>query len=243
MCRSIDRTPPGSFQWARDCVCPPVSESAAPAQAPRAVSLPFSNGMIDAKVEHGVYLLALAALAKSEESMSHVRRVGLISETLAIASGIPAEHARAIGLAAPLHDIGKVTVPEEILRKPGSHTPEEAAIMRGHAEAGRRMLSATNLPLLCLAAEIAGAHHENWDGSGYPRGLAAGAIPLSARVVALADVFDALSSRRCYKDAWGEERVQAFIVEQRAKKFDPRFVDVLIRQWTRIGEIRRQIED
>ena len=130
-----------------------------------------------------------------------------------------------------------------VLNKPGAHTPEETTIMRTHAELGAKLLSNSKRPLLKLAAEIAMSHHENWDGSGYPKGLRGEAIPISGRITMLADVFDALGSRRCYKEPWSIDDIRAFIVEQNGKKFEPRLVELVFEHWDRIQAVRAQLPD
>jgi response regulator RpfG family c-di-GMP phosphodiesterase len=115
--------------------------------------------------------------------------------------------------------------------------------MRTHAEIGHRMLSHSRRGILKLAAEIALTHHENWDGSGYPRGLVGDQIPMSGRITMLADVFDALGSRRCYKDAWNRDAIRAYILEQSGVKFDPAVVQVLLDHWDDAEEIRRRLPD
>ena len=145
--------------------------------------------------------------------------------------------------AAPLHDIGKIGIPDSVLNKPGSHTPQETDVMRTHARIGAQWLAASRLPLLQLAAIIAEDHHENWDGSGYPRGLKGDEISIGGRITALADVFDALGSKRCYKEAWTADDIRGFITEQTGKKFDPRLVQLLFDNWTRAEQIRTRFPD
>ncbi len=136
--------------------------------------------------------------------------------------------------SAPLHDIGKIAIPDDILLKPGKHTPEEFAIMKTHAQRGYDMLKRAGDYMgeqggfLTLAMEIAGSHHEKWDGSGYPKGLAGKAIPLSARLMAIADVFDALLSRRSYKESMSVEQTMAIILEGKGSHFDPEVVDAFM---------------
>jgi response regulator RpfG family c-di-GMP phosphodiesterase len=211
------------------------------------VSIAFENlhlnrELSDAQTET-ICLLAGAAESRSQETANHVRRVGEIAEFLARGMGLNDQDAEAYRFAAPLHDIGKIGIPDSILNKPGRHTPEEAAIMRTHAEIGHRMLKDAKRPLLRLAAEIALTHHENWDGSGYPNGLAAHSIPLSGRITMLADVYDALGSRRCYKEAWDSERIRDYIISERGRKFDPRLVDLLLADWELAEQVRMRLPD
>jgi len=158
-------------------------------------------------------------------------------------SGLDAALCDRLRYAAPLHDIGKIGIPDAILAKPGAHTPEEAAIMRTHAELGARLLGDSRRPVLRMAAEIARNHHENWDGSGYPGGLVGDAIPIAGRITAVADVFDALGSRRCYKEPWPSERIREFMAGQRGRKFDPQLIDRLIANWDEAIAIRASLPD
>ena len=143
----------------------------------------------------------------------------------------------------PLHDIGKIGIPDAILNKPGAHTPEETVIMRTHAELGAKLLAGSRRPIFRLAGEIALTHHENFDGSGYPNGLTGEDIPIAGRITALADVFDALGSRRCYKEAWPDPAIHEFIQGQRGVKFDPSLTDLLFANWNQIATLRRQLPD
>ncbi len=211
------------------------------------VSIAFENlhlnqELADAQMET-ICLLAGAAESRSQETASHVKRVGEVAELLARGIGIPPQEAESYRFAAPLHDIGKIAIPDAILNKPGRHTPDESAIMRSHAEIGHRMLMDAKRPLLRLAAEIALSHHENWDGSGYPQGLAGEAIPISGRITMLADVYDALGSRRCYKEAWPAAQVREFIIGQSGVKFDPALVALLLARWDEAEAIRVRLPD
>jgi putative nucleotidyltransferase with HDIG domain len=190
-----------------------------------------------------ICLLAGAAETRSLETARHVQRVGLLAEFLAREYGLAEPEAEMLRYAAPLHDIGKIAVPDGVLNKPGAHTATEAAVMRTHAERGAELLAPSQLPLLKLAAEVAWTHHENWDGSGYPRGLAGESIPVSGRITALADVYDALGSRRCYKDPWDSGTIREHLVAERGRKFEPRLVDVLLERWDAAEEIRRSLPD
>lgn len=190
-----------------------------------------------------VILLAGAAETRSQETAQHVRRVGLLAELLGRQMGLPAATCELLRHAAPLHDIGKIGIPDTILNKPGMHTLEEIGIMRTHALIGARMLGGSNRPLLRLAAEIAATHHENWDGSGYPHGLGGAEIPISGRLTMVADVFDALGSRRCYKEPWPEQQIRAHMLEQSGRKFDPAIVDILVEHWDAALALRRDLPD
>lgn len=165
---------------------------------------------------------------RSKETGMHVRRVGMYTKTLALLHGLPRADAELLEKAAPLHDIGKVGIEDSILHKPAKLTPEEFERMKCHTLIGESILGNSDKPLLRLAAEIAGGHHEKYDGSGYPRGLKGTAIPISARLTAIADVFDALCSRRSYKEAWDYAKVKAYFSNERGTHFDPVLVDLLL---------------
>jgi len=187
-------------------------------------------------------VVALADLAefRDEGTGGHVRRVQILTDAIAaklkLRGTYPDELTEQIiemiGLASILHDVGKVSTPDNILLKPGIHTPEERIIMRSHASVGETILRhASNMVdgtnYLSIGSQIAGAHHEHFDGNGYPRGLKGKEIPLAARIVAVVDVFDALLHRRPYKEAWPFSAVSAYIKERRASQFDPEVVDAL----------------
>jgi len=190
-----------------------------------------------------MYIVGDAIEARSLETGSHVKRVALICEFFAERLKMPKEFIEAIKIAAPLHDIGKIAIPETILHKPGKFTPEEWAVMQTHSAAGAQILEKSNLPVAHLGARLARWHHENWDGSGYPDGLIGTAIPMEARIMAIADVFDALGSRRSYKEPWHNDAIMAFIVDQSGVKFDPDLVDVLRRDIDELVALRNQIPD
>jgi putative nucleotidyltransferase with HDIG domain len=165
--------------------------------------------------------LALAAEYRDDDTFQHTDRVARTAGLLAVRLGLSADAVALIRLAAPLHDIGKLAVSDTILLKPGSLTAEEFETMKSHAAAGARILADSRSAVLRLAQEIASTHHEWWDGSGYPAGLAAAAIPLSGRIVALADVFDALTHARPYKSAWPLADAVAEICRLDGRQFDP----------------------
>jgi len=180
---------------------------------------------------------------RSKETGNHVRRVGRVSRMLAAARGLPAADVDLIEAAAPLHDIGKVAIPDAILNKPGRLTPEERREMEEHTTIGHRILAGAETRILRCAAEIALSHHERWDGEGYPNRIAGEGIPLSARIVAVADVFDALGSERPYKAPWPPERIRAHFEELRGRQFDPALVDLLLRDFEAVLAVRAELPD
>jgi putative two-component system response regulator len=169
--------------------------------------------------------LATAAEFRDDETGRHTQRVGELAARLARAHGLPPARVHLIRLAAPLHDVGKIAVPDDVLRKPGRLTPDEFAVMQTHTVRGSEMLGGGGSDLVALASRIALSHHERWDGSGYPNGVAGDAIPLEARIVAVADVMDALSHDRPYRAAWPLSEVLAEIRRGRGTHFDPAVVD------------------
>ncbi|HET6507151.1 MAG TPA: HD domain-containing phosphohydrolase [Baekduia sp.] len=181
--------------------------------------------------------LARAAEWRDEDTGEHVERIGRLSERLALAAGWSATAAETLRHAAVLHDVGKIGVPDRVLLKPGKLDPEEWAIMKTHAEIGASMLSGSPSPLVRLGEEIARTHHERWDGSGYPRGLAGEEIPIAGRIVAICDVFDALRSRRPYKAAWTLEDALNEIAAQSGRHFDPELVALFVPLARELGDI------
>lgn len=169
--------------------------------------------------------LAIAAEFRDDATGGHIRRVEHMAGMLATYCGLPGGEVEMIRKSAPLHDIGKIGIPDSILLKPGRLTAEEFAVMRTHTVIGAQMLSGSIDPLLTYAEEIARSHHERWDGAGYPDGRVGGETPLPARIVAVADVFDALISARPYKEPWPLHDAVAEIVRQRGRQFDPLVVD------------------
>lgn len=165
--------------------------------------------------------LAVAAEFRDDDTGEHTRRVARTACLLARALRVPEADVERLGLAAPLHDVGKIAVPDAVLLKPGSLTRAEHQLVQSHVLVGEQILGGSSSPVLQTAAEIALHHHERWDGRGYPAGLAGNEVPLPARLVAVADVFDALTHRRPYKDAWPVADAVAEILDQAAGHFDP----------------------
>lgn len=211
------------------------------------IALTFSNLNLQLDLRETskelVYNLANAVEARSKETGAHVQRVSLISEKLAELYGLAEQAVYLIKHASPLHDVGKVAIPDSILHKPAKLTAEEWEIMKKHVDYGVEILSKSNRSLIVKAKEIAASHHEKWDGSGYPQGLAGEAIPISGRITALADVFDALGSKRSYKQAWSEEDIKRELLAQTGKHFDPILLDLLIEHWDFFINIREQYPD
>lgn len=189
------------------------------------------------------YVVGEAVEMRSKETGSHVKRVAHISSLLAKLYGLSEHDAEMIKLASPLHDVGKIGIPDEILNKPGKHTEEEFAIMQTHTQIGYDMLSRNDNPVLGLGAVIAQQHHECWDGSGYPNQLRGDEIHIAGRISAVADVFDALGSNRCYKESWPLPKIVEYFETHRSGKFDPQLVDVLLQNIDQFVAIRTAFPD
>ncbi|HTO64079.1 MAG TPA: HD domain-containing phosphohydrolase [Bradyrhizobium sp.] len=187
--------------------------------------------------EELILRLALALEYRDNDTGEHTLRVAQYSRLIAEQLGLTPRFCRDIYLAAPLHDIGKVAIPDRILLKPARLTEAEMAVIKTHTAIGKRILADSRCELIQLGAEIAIAHHERWDGAGYPHGLKESNIPISARVVAVADVFDALTTKRSYKDAMPLEFARAYLVENKARQFDPECVDAFLSRWDDVTAI------
>lgn len=185
--------------------------------------------------------LSLAADYRDDDTGVHIMRIGHLAGELALRLGEPADFAQMLRRAAPMHDVGKIGVPDSVLKKPGAYTAEERAVMNQHPEIGASILNCTRVPLFQLAAEVALTHHERWDGCGYPKGLAGTDIPLSGRIVAVVDFFDALTMDRCYRKAFSDEVALDMLRQQRGLAFDPRIVDVFIDHVDTLIEMRDSI--
>ena len=186
---------------------------------------------------------ALSELAEKRdcETGRHLKRIGLVSARLAEALGMSSKFVKDIEIFSPLHDIGKVGIPDNILLAPRKLTDQEMAIMSTHTEIGYSILK--DRPTLEMAADIAYCHHEKWDGNGYPRGISGDLIPISSRIVSLIDVYDALRSRRCYKDPWKHETAVQYISSVSGIQFDPILIAVFLEHHNDIASIYESLAD
>ena len=211
----------------------------------RNISIALENRHLQREKEQAqsemVVALSEAIEARSRETGNHVRRVAEYSRLLAELSGLDDDTAHLLYLAAPLHDAGKIAIPDAILNKPGSHTESETTIMRSHAEYGRQIFAERDSPVLKAAAIVAGEHHERWDGMGYPNGFRGEQIHIFGRITAIADVFDALTHKRCYKEAWPLRRTLQYLVEERGRRFDPELVDLFMENLDRFIDIYNRL--
>ncbi|WP_255988254.1 response regulator [Chitinolyticbacter albus] len=213
----------------------------------RNVSIAFENLMLRAEVEDTqrdiIYRLSEVVENRSPDTGQHIRRMAEFGWVLARALGLPDEDAEIIRAASPLHDVGKVGIPDAVLHKPGPLDAAERSIMDTHAQLGYTMLKDAKARILKTAAVIAHQHHERWDGTGYPQKLAGTDIALAARIMAVADVYDALSHTRCYKPAWPREEVLDAIRLGRGSQFDPAVVDAFFASLPEIEAIRERWRD
>ncbi|MDR6673676.1 HD domain-containing phosphohydrolase [Xanthomonas sp. 1678] len=204
------------------------------------ITKPYSPSILRARVRTHLSLVSAASLASSHrdairmlgmaghysdsDTGTHIWRMAAYARALAVAAGWSSEDASLLEQAAPMHDTGKIGIPDAVLKKPGPLDAEEWRVMKRHPQIGYDILSRSGAPLFRLAAEVALYHHEHWDGSGYPAGLAGERIPESARIVAVADVFDALTTQRPYKEAWPLAKVMELFQQQAGSQFEPRLV-------------------
>lgn len=195
-----------------------------------------------AKTQHEVFVrLALAAEYKDETSTLHLSRIGYLSEKLCQLLKQPANYCFMMRLASPMHDVGKIGIPDSVLKKAGSLTAEEQQIMNTHAIIGERILNNTDIEIFQLASKIAISHHEKYDGTGYPYSLKEKQIPFAGRVVALVDYFDALTMDRCYRKALKDEDVYTMITENIGTHFDPEIADVFLSNFHLFVDVRESV--
>lgn len=205
-------------------------------------TLAAKNRELHEDQENLIFSLSQIIENKSENTGQHVRRVSEYTRILCRSLGYDEEECRTISLAATMHDVGKLMIPEAILEKPGRLTPEEFEIVKKHTEYGKKMLEDSPGELFTLSTQIAWQHHEKWDGNGY-MGVKGEDIPRCARCVALADVFDALVSRRAYKSPWLPEEAFREIVAQKGRQFDPEVVDAFVMNFDQFLEVARKYPD
>ena len=198
---------------------------------------------IVARERETIFCLSKAAEYRDPETGGHILRMAHYSRHIARCMGLSVAQQDLLLAAAPMHDVGKVGTPDMILLKPGKLTEAEFVIMKQHAVIGSEILSSSNSSLMQVAAEIAHTHHEKFDGSGYPRALVGEAIPLFGRIVAVADVFDALTSERPYKKSWSIEESTQLLRDGKGKHFDPSCVDAFLREWNEVLMIKQRFVD
>lgn len=211
------------------------------------ICIAFDNIELSQEIEETqrdcIYTLGEAAEARSRETGNHVKRVAECCWLLASKCGLPLEEANLLRMASPMHDMGKLAIPDGILNKPGKLTPEEFEIMKTHCDIGFDILKKSPRKILQTAAMIAWQHHEKFDGTGYPQGLKGEETHLFSRITALVDVFDALQATRVYKKAWPLDEILALITAERGKHFDPFLVDLFLENLDEIKEIYEKFPD
>jgi HD-GYP domain-containing protein (c-di-GMP phosphodiesterase class II) len=190
-----------------------------------------------------IFRLSVAAEYRDADTAQHIHRMSRYSGAIARAMSLPADDVEMIVHASPMHDVGKLGVPDAVLQKPGKLTPEEFREMQKHTVIGGKILTQAHSRILQVSETIALTHHEKWDGSGYPNGIGGAAIPLPGRIAAVADVFDALTSKRCYKPPFSNEQAIGIIREGSAKQFDPAVVETFTRVLDEILQIQKQFAD
>ena len=190
-----------------------------------------------------IYKLGALTEARSQETGNHIRRVAHYARIIALKYGTSEEEADILKIASTLHDVGKVSIPDNILLKPGKLTTEEFEIMKTHTIIGNEILSDSNRPILEIASKIALEHHERYDGTGYPKGLIGDQIGIYSRIVSLVDVFDALATERVYKKKWEFDKIVEYIKEQSGKQFDPKIVDIFLDNLNEIQRIQNNLSD
>ncbi|GAB0112240.1 response regulator [Pseudoalteromonas distincta] len=211
-----------------DYITKPISPAIVRARVKTHLSLVQAEQLKQAHVDL-VQRLGRAAEYKDTDTGEHIVRMSQYSKILALAIGMPEHKAELLRQAAPMHDVGKIGIPDAILLKPGRLTSEEFEHMKKHALIGGQILANSSSPLLQLAYTLAIEHHEKWDGSGYPNGIKGEDISVEGRIVAIADVFDALTSKRPYKEAWSVEKTVQHMKEQAGTHFDPALIELFLK--------------
>lgn len=198
---------------------------------------------IDCTQKDMLFTLGEAIETRSKETGQHVRRVAEYSRLISLGIGLTEHEADIMEIASPLHDFGKIVIPDHILNKPGKLNGEEWELMKQHAQLGEALLGKSDRPIMKTAAIVAGQHHEHWNGNGYPRGLKGEEISIYGRIVAVADVFDALGTTRCYKEAWPMEDILKVLKEARGKQFDPQIIDWVFENLAVMKTVREKFPD
>ncbi|PKO38806.1 MAG: two-component system response regulator [Betaproteobacteria bacterium HGW-Betaproteobacteria-6] len=190
-----------------------------------------------------IFRISRAAEFRDPETGAHIQRMAHYSQIIALGLDLSLAQQKLILEAAPMHDVGKIGIPDYILLKPGKLTPEEFEVMKGHARLGQELLKDSRSEVIQAGAEVAISHHEKYDGTGYPHGLKGHQIPLFGRIVAVADVFDALTSERPYKRAWSLDDACKYLEDGRGKHFDPMCVEAFLAGWEHVLDIRQRFRD
>lgn len=225
-----------------DYITKPIVPAIVRARVKTHLSLVQADALRETQIDL-IQRLGRAAEYKDNETGMHVQRMSRYSYVLAVAAGIDEMAAHELLLAAQMHDLGKIAIPDNILLKPGRLDEGEFKQMKAHAQIGADILSNPRSQLVALARSIAITHHEKWDGSGYPNGLKGYDIPLEGRIAAIADVFDALTSERPYKKAWTVEEAVELLKEQSGKHFDPELVEIFIQELPKIIDIKMKFAE
>ncbi len=187
--------------------------------------------------------LCMAAEARDDDTSVHIVRIGFLAEALALLLGSTPGFASLLRRAAPMHDIGKIGTPDHVLKKAGPLTKEEREVMQLHPAIGAQIIGKSRVPVFLLAAEVALSHHERFDGTGYPGGLAGNDIPLSGRITAIVDFYDALTMDRCYRPAFSPQKALSMLIEQRGTAFDPLIVDTFVQHFDHLDALRRKVTE
>lgn len=225
-----------------DYITKPISPAIVRARVKTHLSLVQAEQLKQAHVDL-VHRLGRAAEYKDTDTGEHIARMSQYSKLLALEFGMDQHQAELLHQAAPMHDVGKIGIPDAILLKPGRLTSEEFDHMKQHAVIGAQILANSSSPLLQLAHKLAIEHHEKWDGSGYPHGLKGEQISVEGRIVAIADVFDALTSKRPYKEAWGVEEALEHMQAQAGKHFDPHLINLFVNKLDAIIAIKNTYQE
>jgi putative two-component system response regulator len=225
-----------------DYITKPISPAIVRARVKTHLSLVQAEQLKQAHVDL-VHRLGRAAEYKDTDTGEHIARMSQYSKLLALEFGMGEQQAELLRQAAPMHDVGKIGIPDAILLKPGRLTPDEFDHMKQHAAIGAQILANSSSPLIQLAHKLAIEHHEKWDGSGYPNGLKGEQISVEGRIVAIADVFDALTSKRPYKEAWGVEEALEHMQAQAGKHFDPHLINLFVNKLDAIIAIKNAYQE